>query len=101
MEMNDLYQDLIMDHGRRPRHKGGLSEVTHSMDGDNPLCGDQLTVFLQVKDGLIEKASFEGHGCAIFTAATSMMLEFAVGKAVAEFDAVYQAYHKLLTGDVL
>jgi nitrogen fixation protein NifU and related proteins len=98
MDMNDLYQDLILDHGRRPRHQGELVDATHSMDGDNPLCGDQLRVFLKVEDGEIAKASFTGHGCAISMAATSLMLEFALGKTLAEFGQVYRMYHQQLTG---
>ncbi len=99
MDMNNLYQDLILDHGRRPRHQGEMPDATHSMDGDNPLCGDQLTIFLKVENDTISKASFVGHGCAISMAATSMMLEFAIGKSLKEFEIMYQAYHQLLTGE--
>jgi nitrogen fixation NifU-like protein len=96
--MNDLYQELILEHGRHPRHQGEMVGATHSMDGDNPLCGDQLTVFLNVKDDVIQDASFVGHGCAISMAATSMMMEFAIGKTLAEFETMYQAYHQQLMG---
>ena len=101
MEMTDLYQDLILDHGRRPRYQGAMLSATHSMDGDNPLCGDQLTIFLKVESDKIVEASFTGHGCAISMAATSLMLEFAIGKTSAEFEAMYQVYHRQLTGEIL
>lgn len=96
--MHDLYQELILEHGRHPRHQGDMADPTHVMDGDNPLCGDQLRVFLKVKNSAIEDASFIGHGCAISMAATSMMLEFAIGKTTVEFEAMYQMYHRQLTG---
>lgn len=101
MEMNELYQELILDHGRRPRHQSEMKDATHAMDGDNPLCGDQLTVFLKVQDGVIKEASFTGHGCAISMAATSLMMEFAIGKTVREFESMYQVYHRQLTGEAL
>lgn len=101
MQMNELYQELILDHGRQPRHRGELADATHAMDGDNPLCGDQLTIFLKIADGKIEKASFVGEGCAISMASTSLMLEFSLGKTLAEFKQIYQVFHRQLTGESL
>jgi nitrogen fixation NifU-like protein len=101
MEMRDLYQDLILDHGRHPRHQGKMLDATHAMEGDNPLCGDQLTVFLKVENDKIAEASFTGHGCAISMAATSLMLAFSRGKTLEQFQKIYQVYHRQLTGDSL
>ena len=101
MQMNELYQDLILDHGRKPRHQGEMADATHVMDGDNPLCGDQLTIYLRVANDTIEKASFVGEGCAISMAATSLMMEFALGKRVDQFKRVYHTFHQQLTGEAL
>ena len=99
--MKDLYQDLILDHGRRPRHHTDMPEPTHCMDGDNPLCGDQLTVYLKVVDGTVQDASFQGHGCAISIAATSLMIESCLGKKLEDVESLYQLYHQQLTGSDL
>jgi nitrogen fixation NifU-like protein len=99
--MNDLYQELILEHGRHPRHIGHLTDATHSMDGDNPLCGDQLTVFLKIENGVIKKASFTGHGCAISMAAASLMMEFSIGQSLNEFESMYRIYHRQLMGELI
>lgn len=71
-----LYQEMILDHGRSPRHFHQIDDYTCSLEGFNPLCGDKITLYLKVdKDGIIDKASFQGHGCAISQASSSMMLE--------------------------
>ena len=72
---NDLYHDLILDHNRNPRNKHNISEPTHRATGYNPLCGDQITVSLSIQDGIVSDISFEGHGCAISTASSSLMTE--------------------------
>lgn len=96
-EMNDLYQDLILDHGRKPRHQGVLPNATHLMRGDNPLCGDKLVLYVEVEDDCVKKASFTGEGCAISMAATSLMVEACLGKTLAEVDVIYKSFHQMLT----
>jgi nitrogen fixation NifU-like protein len=100
-ELRELYQDLILDHGRHPRNFGGLDGYTHKLEGFNPLCGDRLTVYLKVVDGKIEAIGFEGQGCAISVASASLMTERLKGKTVDEALALFEPVHQLLmTGDL-
>jgi len=78
--LRELYQEVIFDHNRNPRNYRPLPAANHHADGHNPLCGDQLTVYLQVEDGIVRDASFVGHGCAISTASASLMTEAVKGK---------------------
>ena len=96
--LRELYQEVIFDHNRNPRNYRPLPVASHHADGHNPLCGDQLTVYLQVEDGIVRDASFVGHGCAISTASASLMTEAVKGKPIAEVDALFQDVHALLTG---
>lgn len=98
-ELLDLYQEVILDHNKRPRNRGRLDSPTHSADGDNPLCGDRLKLYLKVQDGRIVEARFEGMGCAISTASASLMTEVIVGRTVAEVEALFEEFHNMLTGD--
>jgi nitrogen fixation protein NifU and related proteins len=79
-----LYQDVILDHGKRPRNFGQLEEDCARACGHNPLCGDQLTIYLKVENDLVSNVRFEGVGCAIFTASSSLLTEVLRGKSVAE-----------------
>jgi nitrogen fixation NifU-like protein len=97
-DLRDLYQDVIVDHSRRPRNFGALAEHNHRADGVNPLCGDKLTLYLKVQGGIIEDASFEGAGCAISTASASLLTEALKGKTEAQADALFATFHALLTG---
>lgn len=98
-DLLDLYQEVIIDHSRRPRNFGVLTGHNHCAEGFNPLCGDQLTLYLKVNaDGIIEAASFEGSGCAISTASASLMTEALKGKSEAEAAALFAAFHDLVTG---
>ncbi|MCH9770203.1 MAG: SUF system NifU family Fe-S cluster assembly protein [Gammaproteobacteria bacterium] len=97
-ELNELYQQLIIDHGRKPRNFGVLKDATHSKEGFNPLCGDKLTIYLKVVDDIIQAAQFEGEGCAISVASASLLTQALVGKSIAEFETLFQAFHKLVTG---
>jgi nitrogen fixation NifU-like protein len=97
-DLRDLYQEVIVDHGRRPRNFGPLPEASHQAEGFNPLCGDRLTLRLKVVDGVIAEARFEGAGCAISTASASLLTEALTGRPVAEADALFAAFHALLTG---
>lgn len=96
-DLRELYQELIIDHGRHPRHFCQLENATHVKEGYNPLCGDKLTCYLIEKNGVIENASFEGVGCAISTASASLMMGALIGKTLQEADSLFQAFHELLT----
>jgi nitrogen fixation NifU-like protein len=96
-ELEDLYQELIIDHSKRPRNFHTLSEPAQSAAGFNPLCGDKITVYLKMDGDVIQDVSFEGSGCAISTASASLMTESLKGKTRAEADALFRRVHKLLT----
>lgn len=96
-ELRDLYQTMILDHNKNPRNFGRLEAATHQADGHNPLCGDELTVFLEVDGDRIVGISFEGSGCAISTASASLMTEFAKGKTRDEFEQGFEHFHQLVT----
>lgn len=98
-DLRDLYQEVVIDHGRRPRNFRTLTPVTHQAEGFNPLCGDRLTLFLNVSDGIIQDASFQGNGCAISTASASLMTEHLKGKSPDEAEAVFTQFHSLMTDD--
>jgi nitrogen fixation NifU-like protein len=98
-ELRDLYQEVIFDHNRTPRNFHKLAGANRQAEGFNPLCGDQLTVYLKVDDrGVIEDVSFEGRGCAISTASASIMTETLKGKTVQQADALFANFHRLVTG---
>jgi len=96
-DAQDLYQEIVMDHNRRPRNFGSIADSTSSSEGFNPLCGDQVTVFLKVSDEIVEDVSFEGIGCAISKSSASMMTEGVKGKSVEEALMVFQAFRRMLT----
>jgi nitrogen fixation protein NifU and related proteins len=99
MELTDLYRDVILDHNRRPRNFGPLDEANTLAEGFNPLCGDRLTVRLNLADDRIENIRFEGQGCAISTASASLMTEAVKGKTRGEALALFDRIHRLLTDD--
>ena len=96
-DAQDLYQEIVMDHNRRPRNFGSIADSTSSSEGFNPLCGDHVTVFLKVSDEIVEDVSFEGVGCAISKSSASMMTEGVKGKSVEEALIVFQAFRRMLT----
>ena len=96
-DLRELYQEVIFDHNRQPRNFHAMADADHQADGHNPLCGDQLTVYLRIEDGLVKDVSFVGHGCAISTASASLMTEAVKGKPVAEVEALFHDFHALLT----
>ena len=99
MDIRDLYQQLILDHSKRPRNSGKLEGATHEADGHNPLCGDKIHIFLELEGDLIKDVRFEGQGCAISTASASVMTETLKGKRRSEIGQIFQCVHHLLTGE--
>ena len=95
--LRDLYQEVIFDHYKKPRNHHALLHHTHVAHGDNPLCGDQVTVYLELDGDVIKDVGFEGSGCAISTASASLMTEALKGKKVAEADQIFQQFHHLVT----
>ena len=96
-DLRDLYQEVILDHVRRPRNSGALAGASHRADGDNPLCGDKVTIFLSVEGGRITDVRFQGRGCAISLASASLMTEAIKGKTEADVRAVFERFHTGLT----
>lgn len=95
----ELYQQVILEHNKSPRNCRKLDGATHTAEGYNPLCGDHLTVYLHVtKDNIIEDISFEGDGCAISQASSSMMTAALKGKPVKEARELFTQFHKLIIG---
>jgi len=97
-ELDDLYQEIILDHNRRPRNFGVLKEPTHRAEGHNPLCGDEVTVFLHLDGDTIREITFDGQGCAISRASASLMTTRLKGKSIAEARTLMREVHELLTG---
>ena len=98
-DLRELYQEVILDHGRKPRNFGPLPGANREAHGHNPLCGDKLDVHLKVKDGVVEDVKFEGAGCAISVASASLMTEALKGRTEAEAHALFEKFHALLTGE--
>jgi nitrogen fixation NifU-like protein len=100
-DLRELYQEVILDHNRRPRNFGPLAAANHQAEGNNPLCGDKVSVLLDVADGRIQDIAFQGVGCAISTASASLMTEALKGRTVEEARRLFHVFHDLLTtGDV-
>lgn len=97
-ELGDLYQELILDHNRRPRNCRRMEGAVCSADGYNPLCGDRVTVYVNVEGDVVADISFEGSGCAISTASASLMTESVKGKTVKEARALFERFRSLVTG---
>ena len=98
MDLRELYQDIILDHGRHPRNFRKIEHPTHFAHGHNPLCGDRVTVFLTLDGDRIADVSFQGRGCAISTAAASLMTEVLKGKTIGEARALFAQFHARVTG---
>ncbi len=97
-DLSDLYQEVILDHNRRPRNFHSMDQANRRAEGFNPLCGDRLTVYLQVESDVVKEISFEGSGCAISKASASLMTERLKGKSRAEAETIFQTFHDLVTG---
>ena len=96
-DLRDLYQEVILDHHKKPRNFHKLEHANRQADGYNPLCGDKLSVFIQIENGIVKDIGFVGAGCAISTASASMMTESLKGKTEAEARAVFERFHQLVT----
>ena len=96
-ELRELYQSVILDHNKRPRNFREPEGANRSADGDNPLCGDKLSVYLTLKDGVVEDAGFVGSGCAISKASASLMTEAIKGKGVEQVEKLFAGFHQLVT----
>jgi nitrogen fixation NifU-like protein len=99
-ELSDLYQELILDHNKRPRNRGTLEGADHHAEGYNPLCGDRVTIHVRLRDGVIEEVRFDGSGCAISTASASLMTEAVKGLTMDEAKVIFDRFHEMVTGQL-
>jgi nitrogen fixation NifU-like protein len=97
-DLRELYQEVILDHHKKPRNFRRPGDANRHAEGYNPLCGDKVSVFLRVEDGIVRDAAFLGSGCAISTASASMMTEALKGKPEAEVERIFSEFHDLVTG---
>jgi len=98
-DLRDLYQQVIMDHNKKPRNFREMTDANHFAHGNNPLCGDALVVYIKMNGDVIEDVSFQGSGCAISVASASLMTEALKGKTVSEAESIYDLVHKQMTGE--
>lgn len=96
-DLSDLYQEILLEHNRRPRNFRTLDDPTHQADGFNPLCGDQISLQLKVGDGKVDDVGFQGHGCAISRASASLLTQAVKGATSNEAMAMFDEFHKMLT----
>lgn len=99
MDLRELYQEIIIDHNRNPRNHREMANATCQARGFNPLCGDKLTVYVQVANNIVQDISFVGCGCAISQASASLMTDAMMGKTVAEAHQLFERFHTMLTSD--
>jgi len=97
-DLRELYQATILDHSRQPKNFGKLERATHHAEGYNPLCGDKVTVYLEIDGEIVKDIRFDGAGCAISTASASLMTEALKGRSVAEATALFHKMHETVTG---
>jgi nitrogen fixation NifU-like protein len=98
-ELGDLYQEVILDHNRRPRNFHKMGEASRHAEGFNPLCGDRLTVYLELEGDVVRDVSFEGSGCAISKASASLMTESVKGRTLRSAETLFKSFHELVTGE--
>jgi nitrogen fixation NifU-like protein len=99
-ELDELYQEVILDHNKSPRNFREMEDANRRSEGYNPLCGDHVTVYVNLADGVIRDISFKGSGCAISKASASMMTTELKGKSAAEAEKLFDNVHKMLTGEL-
>jgi nitrogen fixation protein NifU and related proteins len=98
-ELSDLYQEVILDHNRRPHNFRVIDPASAKQEGYNPLCGDRLTLYLTVQDGVITDVAFQGSGCAISKASASLMTDAVKGKTVDQVRALFDRFHQMITSE--
>ena len=98
-ELSDLYQEVILDHNKKPRNFHRLDDANRQAEGFNPLCGDQITLYLKLEDGVIRDIGFQGSGCAISKASASLMTSALKGKSEREAEELFGRFHALVTED--
>lgn len=98
-DLRDLYQEVILDHSRHPRNFFAMQSASGHADGVNPLCGDKVSVYVDVQDGVIKDISFQGSGCAISKASASLMTDMVKGKTVVAAQNLFHHFHNLVTGE--
>lgn len=99
-ELNELYQQVILDHNKKPRNFRKIENANHTAEGYNPLCGDHLTIYVNVAGDAVQEISFEGSGCAISKAAASMMTQAVKGKSMEQAEELFQEFHSMVTGEL-
>jgi nitrogen fixation NifU-like protein len=99
-ELSELYQQVILDHNKKPRNFRVMEAANRKAEGYNPLCGDQLTVYMDLEGDTVKDVSFEGSGCAISKAAASMMTQAVKGKSRAEAETLFNEFHRMVTGEL-
>ena len=97
-ELSELYQQVILDHNKKPRNFRKLENANYTAEGHNPLCGDQLTIYLDVEDDRVKEIGFEGSGCAISKASASMMTQTVKGRTKEEAEVLFDEFHRMVTG---
>jgi nitrogen fixation NifU-like protein len=97
-ELRELYQQVILDHNKSPRNFKKLENANYTAEGYNPLCGDKITLYLIVEDGLVKDVGFQGSGCAISKASASLMSSVVKGKTKKEAEEIFEKFHDLVTG---
>jgi len=97
-ELNDLYQEVILDHNKNPRNFREIENATQTADGNNPLCGDALRVYVEMEDERVKDVAFKGSGCAISKASASMMTQIVKGKSKAEAETLFHEFQNMVTG---
>ena len=98
-DLRELYQEVILDHAKQPRNFGHPPACNRQAKGHNPLCGDRLTVYLTIEDGVVTDAAFDGAGCAISMASASLMTEMVKNKTEAEAHGLFKVFHAMVAGD--
>lgn len=96
-DLDELYQEVILDHNRRPRNFRAIADASKQQEGYNPLCGDRLTLYVVVRDGVVADVAFQGSGCAISKASASLMTEALKGRPVAEARELFERFHRMIT----
>jgi nitrogen fixation NifU-like protein len=96
-DLSELYQEILLEHNSKPRNYRKLEDANHSADGYNPLCGDQITLYLKVEDNVITDVGFQGKGCAISRASASMMTQSVKGQELEKAEEIFDEFHKMLT----